>query len=164
MSILKKKHLLEKWMCPYKNNRKELQNQVFHLEIQRCCHQLVQELTKFPVLKCIFLLGKSRCSHTSKIIRCKKSDNWNYYFNQFLGQQNYSPFGKKKNTFDGEYPPITASGTDQKVEKCFLKLFLILRYLNFSPAVFGHVGKQLDRKANINFKIDDVTELEQHLK
>ena len=26
MSILKKKHLLEKWMYPYKNNRKELQN------------------------------------------------------------------------------------------------------------------------------------------
>ena len=59
---------------------------------------------------------------------------------------------------------MTASSTDQKVEKCFLKLFLFLRYLNFSPAVFGHVGKQLDRKANVNFKIYDVTELEQYLK
>ena len=37
----------------------------------------------------------------------------------------------------------------KKVEKCFLKLFLFLRYLSFSPAIFGHVGKQLDRKANV---------------
>ena len=96
MSILKKKRLLGKWTCPYKNNQQELQNQVFHLEIQRCCHQLVKELTKFPVLKCIFLLGKSRCSHTSKIICCRKSDNWNYYFDQFLGQPKYPPLKKKR--------------------------------------------------------------------
>ena len=37
----------------------------------------------------------------------------------------------------------------KKVAKCFLKLFSFLRYLSFSPAIFGHVGKQLDRKANV---------------
>ena len=74
-----------------------------------------------------------------------------------------SSFGEKTNNF-GENHPMTASSTIQKVEKCFLKLFLFLRYLNFSPAVFGHVGKWLDRKANVNFEIYYVTDWEKHLK
>ena len=31
-------------------------------------------------------------------------------------------------------------------------LFLFLRYLNFYPDFFGHVGKRLDEKAKINLK------------
>ena len=31
------------------------------------------------------------------------------------------------------------------------------RYLNFCPNVFGHVGKRLDKKASVNFKIYEVT-------
>ena len=41
---------------------------------------------------------------------------------------------------------------------------MFLRYLNFFPAVFGHVGKRFDRKANVDFKIYDVTDWEQYLK
>ena len=41
-------------------------------------------------------------------------------------------------------------------EKSFLyqikKVFSFLRYLNFSPDVYGHVGKHLDKKANVNLK------------
>ena len=38
-----------------------------------------------------------------------------------------------------------------------LKAFLFLRYFNFCPD-FVHLGKQLDKKAKINFKIFDVTD------
>ena len=38
-----------------------------------------------------------------------------------------------------------------------LKVFWFLRYLNFCPDFFGHVGKRLDKKAKANFKICDVT-------
>ena len=31
------------------------------------------------------------------------------------------------------------------------KLFLFLRYLNFSPEFFGHVGKQLGKTAKLKF-------------
>ena len=31
------------------------------------------------------------------------------------------------------------------------------RYLNFCPNAFGHVGKRLDKKASVNFKIYEVT-------
>ena len=34
-----------------------------------------------------------------------------------------------------------------------LKLFSFLRYSNFCPDFFGHLGKRLDKKAKINFKI-----------
>ena len=34
---------------------------------------------------------------------------------------------------------------------------LSLRYLNLCPGIFGHVGKRLDKKAKVNFKIFDVT-------
>ena len=37
-----------------------------------------------------------------------------------------------------------------------LKRFLFLRYINFCPDFFGHVGKRLDKEAEINFKIYDV--------
>ena len=40
----------------------------------------------------------------------------------------------------------------------FEKFFSFLRYLNFCPDVFGHVGKRLDKKAEVNFKIYDVTD------
>ena len=53
---------------------------------------------------------------------------------------------------------MTASSTVQKFEKCFLKLFSFLRYLNLCPPVFVLAGKQLDRKARVNFKIFDVTD------
>ena len=33
------------------------------------------------------------------------------------------------------------------------KLFLFLRYLNFSPDLSGSVGKRLEIKAKVNFKI-----------
>ena len=36
-------------------------------------------------------------------------------------------------------------------------LFSFLKYLHFCPDVFGHVGKRLDKKAKINFKVYDVT-------
>ena len=53
--------------CSYKNNRKELQNSVCHLATASCWHQLVQELTKFPVLKPTFLLEKSSIFRTEKM-------------------------------------------------------------------------------------------------
>ena len=34
---------------------------------------------------------------------------------------------------------------------------MFIRYLNLCPAFFGHMGKVLDKKAKINFKIYDVT-------
>ena len=37
------------------------------------------------------------------------------------------------------------------------KFFSFARYLSFCPDFFGHVGKQLDKKAKVNFKIYDVT-------
>ena len=33
------------------------------------------------------------------------------------------------------------------------KLFSCLRYLNFCLDIFGQVGKRLDKKAKVNFKI-----------
>ena len=38
-----------------------------------------------------------------------------------------------------------------------LKTLFDLRYLYFCPDLFGHVGKWLDQKAKIKFKIHDVT-------
>ena len=35
--------------------------------------------------------------------------------------------------------------------------FSFLRYLNFCPSIFGLVGKGLDKKAKVNFKIYDNT-------
>ena len=37
------------------------------------------------------------------------------------------------------------------------QLFSFLRYLNFRPDFFGHERKRLDKKAEVNFKIYDVT-------
>ena len=37
------------------------------------------------------------------------------------------------------------------------QLFSFLRYLNVRPDFFGHEGKRLDKKAEVNFKIYDVT-------
>ena len=34
-----------------------------------------------------------------------------------------------------------------------LEAFPFSRYLNFCPDIFGHVGKQLDRKPKVNIKI-----------
>ena len=39
-------------------------------------------------------------------------------------------------------------------------LSLVLRYLNFCPDVFEHVGKRLDKNAKINLKTYDVTSWE----
>ena len=36
------------------------------------------------------------------------------------------------------------------------KLFSFLRYSQFCPDFFGYIGKQLDKKAKVNFKIYDV--------
>ena len=36
------------------------------------------------------------------------------------------------------------------------KLFSCLRYLNFCLDIFGQVGKRLDKKAKVNFKIYNV--------
>ena len=36
-------------------------------------------------------------------------------------------------------------------------LFMFLRYLHFYPDIFGYVGKRLDKKAELNFKIYGVT-------
>ena len=41
-----------------------------------------------------------------------------------------------------------------------LKLFLFLRYLDFCPDFFGHVGKRFHKKAKVNLKIYDVYNLE----
>ena len=39
-----------------------------------------------------------------------------------------------------------------------LKALLFLRYLNFCPDFFGHVGKRLHEKPNVTFKIYDATD------
>ena len=39
-----------------------------------------------------------------------------------------------------------------------LMLFLFLKHLHFCPNVFRHVGKGLEKKTKVNFKIYDVTE------
>ena len=39
-----------------------------------------------------------------------------------------------------------------------LKLFSFLRYLNFCPDFSDYVGKRLDKKAKVNFKIYDITD------
>ena len=39
------------------------------------------------------------------------------------------------------------------------KLLLFLRYLNFCPDSFGHVGKRLDKNAKVDFKMYDVKNL-----
>ena len=36
--------------------------------------------------------------------------------------------------------------------------FLPVKYLNFCPNFFGHVGKRFEKKAKVNFKIYDVTD------
>ena len=36
------------------------------------------------------------------------------------------------------------------------KLSLLLRYLSFSPNLFGHAVKQLVKKTNVNFKTCDI--------
>ena len=41
-----------------------------------------------------------------------------------------------------------------------LKALFTLKILNFCPDFFGHVGKQLDEKAKVNFKIYDVINCE----
>ena len=37
------------------------------------------------------------------------------------------------------------------------KLFSFLRYLQFCPNFFYYIGKQLDKKTKVNFKVYDVT-------
>ena len=37
-----------------------------------------------------------------------------------------------------------------------LKIFSFLRYFNFCPDVIGHIGKQVDKNAKVNFKIYDI--------
>ena len=39
-------------------------------------------------------------------------------------------------------------------------LLLLLRYLIFFPEFFGHVGKRIDKKAKVNFKIYDISDWE----
>ena len=39
-----------------------------------------------------------------------------------------------------------------------MMLFLFLRYLIFYPDFCGHLGKRLDKKGKVNFKIYDVTD------
>ena len=36
------------------------------------------------------------------------------------------------------------------------KALFVLKIFKFCPDVFGHVGKQIDKKAKANFKIYDV--------
>lgn len=45
------------------------------------------------------------------------------------------------------------------IEKAF---FVLLRYSDFCPDFFGHIGKRLNKKAGINFIIYDVTKLEKN--
>ena len=40
------------------------------------------------------------------------------------------------------------------------KFLLHLRYLDFCPDIFGHVEKQLNKKATVNFEIYDINYLE----
>ena len=35
----------------------------------------------------------------------------------------------------------------------FILKIIMLRYLNFCPDFFGHVGKRLDKKVKVNFKV-----------
>ena len=35
-------------------------------------------------------------------------------------------------------------------------LFVLNKYLSFNPHFFGHVGKWLDKKAKVSFKICDI--------
>ena len=37
-----------------------------------------------------------------------------------------------------------------------LKVLFVLRYLNFCLDFLGHVGKRLDKKGKVNFKIYDI--------
>ena len=37
-----------------------------------------------------------------------------------------------------------------------LKALFVFKNLNFCPETFGHVGKELDKKVTVNFKIYDV--------
>ena len=38
-----------------------------------------------------------------------------------------------------------------------LKGLFVLKIFKFHPELFVHVGKRLDKKAKVNFKINDVT-------
>ena len=60
---------------------------------------------------------------------------------------------------DGKYPDFICSNESPLKMMIFVfyfikKLFLFLRYLNFCPDYLGHAGKQLDKKAKIDFKIN----------
>ena len=44
------------------------------------------------------------------------------------------------------------------------KALFIFEIFTFLSWLFGHVEKQLDKKAKVNFKIYDVTDWEQYLK
>ena len=35
-------------------------------------------------------------------------------------------------------------------------VFSFLRFLNFGPVFFGHIGKRVDKEVNVNFKIHGV--------
>ena len=39
-----------------------------------------------------------------------------------------------------------------------LRAFFVIRLINFCPDFFDRVGKRLDKKAKINFKLYDVTD------
>ena len=41
-----------------------------------------------------------------------------------------------------------------------LKAIFFLKYMTFYPDYFDYLGKGLDRKPNVNFKIRDVTDWE----
>ena len=43
-----------------------------------------------------------------------------------------------------------------------LKALLFLKYLDFCPDVFVHVGKRVDKKVKVNFRIYDVTDWEKN--
>ena len=45
-----------------------------------------------------------------------------------------------------------------------LKVFSVLRYLNFCPDFFDHVRKRLDKKAKFNLKICDFTDWKINIK
>ena len=63
--------------------------------------------------------------------------------------------------FNGTSWIAQAKRLSLKVKLCHLpnficfdeSFFLLLRYLNFCPDFFGHVGKRLDKKTKVNFKI-----------
>ena len=62
--------------------------------------------------------------------------------------------------FNGTSWIAQAKRLSLKVKLCHLpnficfdeSFFLLLRYLNFCPDFFGHVGKRLDKKVKVNFK------------